>query len=111
MNTFLVLFLAPTSVIDEWMKVSPEQREVEEKKMREEWDTWMAAHGDMVKETMAAGKTKRVTSAGVIDTRNDIMLYSFIEAESHEAAAKAYEGHPHFGIPQASIEVMTIRAL
>jgi hypothetical protein len=39
------------------------------------------------------------------------MLYSVIEAESHDIAAKAYEGHPHLGIPQASIEVMAIRPM
>jgi hypothetical protein len=37
------------------------------------------------------------------------MLYSFVEAESHEAAAKAFEGHPNLGIPQSSIEIMEIR--
>ena len=56
--------------------------------------------------TEAGGKTKRVTASGVSDTRNDIMLYSFVEAESHEAAANAFENHPHLQIPQASIEVM-----
>ncbi len=111
MNKFLVQFLAPVATIDEWMKVSPEVREVEEKKMKEEWDAWMKAHEGIIKETNAAGKTKRVTSAGVVDARNDLMLYSIVEAESHEAAAKAFEGHPHFGIPQASIEVMAIRGM
>jgi uncharacterized NAD(P)/FAD-binding protein YdhS len=111
MNTFLVLFLAPASVIAEWMQTDQATREVEEKKMREAWDTWMAEHGSMIKETHAAGKTKRVTSEGVSDTKNDIMLYSIIEAESHEAAAQVFEGHPHFGIPGASIEVMAIRKM
>jgi hypothetical protein len=39
------------------------------------------------------------------------MLYSFVEADSHEAAAKAFEGHPHLQIPQSSIEVMEVRAM
>jgi hypothetical protein len=111
MNTFLVHFLAPTSSIDEWMKKPEEERKAEEKKMKEEWDVWTAAHSGMIKETKAAGKAKRVTSAGVADSRNELMLYSIIEAESHEAAAKAFEGHPHFAIPEASIEVMSIRPM
>jgi hypothetical protein len=111
MNRFLVMFLAPTSVMEEWMKTSPEVKEVEEKKMKDAWNAWTETHAGMIKETTAAGKTKRVTAEGVVDARNDLMLYSIVEAESHEAAAKAFEGHPHFGIPGASIEVMAIRSM
>ncbi len=111
MNKFLVHFLAPSSVIDEWMKKPEEERKVEEKKMKEEWDVWMAEHTNFVKETNAAGKTKRVTSAGIADSRNDLMLYAIVEAESHEAAANAFLGHPHFAIPGASIDVMTTRSM
>jgi hypothetical protein len=71
----------------------------------------MSAHSAMILSTDAGGKTKRVTSGGVSDTRNDIVLYSIIEAESHEAAAKLFEDHPHLQIPQSSIEVMEIRPM
>lgn len=111
MNKFLVLFLAPSAVLDEWMKKPEAERAEAEKKMRDEWNAWMAIHADMIKETNAGGKTKRVTESGVIDARNDIMIYSTIEAKSHEEAAKAYEGHPHLGIPQASIEIMAIHSM
>lgn len=57
------------------------------------------------------GKTKRVTAQGTSDTKNDIMLYAILEAESHEAAAKTFERHPHLQIPQSSIEVMEIHPL
>jgi len=57
------------------------------------------------------GKTKLVNNQGTFDTKNDIMLYSLVEAESHEAAAKSFEGHPHLQIPQSSIEVMEIHSL
>jgi hypothetical protein len=111
MNKFLVMFLAPANVMAEWMKKPEEERKAEEAKMKEAWDAWSVAHADFIKETNAAGKTKRVTSAGVEDHKNDLMLYVIVEAESHEAAAKAFEGHPHFAIPGASIEVMTTRSM
>lgn len=111
MNKYLVLFLAPTAVLDDWMKKPEAERESVEKKMREDWDAWMAAHTDLVKETFGAGKTKRVDPKGVTDSRNEIMLYSIVEAASHEDAAKAYETHPHLGIPESSIEVMAIRPM
>ncbi len=111
MNTFLVQFIAPMGALDEWAKVSPEVKEVEEKKMRDAWNAWTEAHAGMIKETNAAGKTKLVTATGVTDHRNGLMLYSIVEAESHEAAAKAFEGHPHFTIPEATIEIMAIRKM
>ncbi len=39
------------------------------------------------------------------------MLYAIAEAESHEAAAKSFEGHPHLQIPESTIEIMEIRPL
>ena len=107
----MVLFLAPASVLDEWMKKDPTEREEGEKKMRAEWDAWTLSHASMIKETKAAGKTKRVDAAAVTDARNDIMLYSIVEGVSAEEVAEAFVGHPHFTIPQASIEIMSIRSM
>jgi hypothetical protein len=112
MSKFLVLYSAPVSVIDEWMKTPVEVRREAEAKMMQDWKNWMADHAKLFADKGAGvGKTKRVTSQGVADARNDIMLYAIVEAESHDAAAKAFEGHPHFGIPQASIEVMPLNPL
>jgi hypothetical protein len=111
MNTFMVLFLAPATVMDEWMKKAPAEREEGEKKMRAEWDAWTATHVSMIKETKAAGKTKKVDASGVKDTRNDIMLYSIVEGASAESVAETFVGHPHFTIPEASIEIMSIRSM
>ena len=112
MKKFLVTYLAPTSVIDEWMKTEPETRKREEEKMMGEWKKWMSDHKNVFSDTgSGVGKPKRVTKQGVADTRNDLMLYAIVEADSHEAAARIFEGHPHLQIPQASIEVMEINPL
>jgi hypothetical protein len=108
---FIVLYLAPASVLADWAKTDPEIRKATEQKMQAEWRKWMGDHAKMILLTEAGGKTKRVTASGISDTKNDIMLYSFVEAESHEAAAKLFEHHPHLQIPQSSIEVMEARAL
>jgi hypothetical protein len=39
------------------------------------------------------------------------MIYAIVEGESQEAVAKLFETHPHFGIPNATIEVSAIRAI
>ena len=108
---FLVLFLAPAKVIEDWSKTDPKVREEAEQKMRGDWMKWMGDHAKMIVNTEAGGQTKVVTSNGVSDIKNDIMLYSIVEAESHEAATKAFETHPHLGIPQSSIQVMAIRPM
>ncbi len=79
--------------------------------MRAEFGAWMRQHAHMITATEAGGKTKRVSPSGVADAKNDIMLYSFVEAESHDAAARIFEGHPHLQIPQSSIEIMEVKSM
>jgi hypothetical protein len=112
MKRFLVTYLAPASVIDEWKKTNPETRKAAEEKMQSDWKKWMSEHARIFVDNGAGvGKTRRVTVQGSADGRNDIMLYAIVQAESHEAASKMFEDHPHLGIPQASIEVMEIHPL
>lgn len=54
-----------------------------------------------------ARKTKRAAPEGLTDIKNVMTGYVIIEAESHEAAAKLFEQHPHFAIfPGDSVEIM-----
>ena len=90
MSQFLVLYLAPASVVEDWKKTEPAKRKESEQAMQRDWKTWMGDHARMFVDTGGGvGKTKRVAAQGVLDARNDIMLYAIVEAESHEAAAKA----------------------
>jgi hypothetical protein len=112
MKKFLVTYLAPASVIDDWKKTDPAKRKEAEEKMMTEWKKWMGDHANIFSDPGAGvGKTKRVTAQGAADARNDIMLYATIEAESHDAAAQTFKDHPHLQIPQSSIEVMEINPL
>jgi hypothetical protein len=111
MQKFFVAFIAPASVMAEWMKKPVEERKGEEEKMKADWDAWMSAHRSAIKETAGLGKTKRVTKDGVTDVSNDLMMYSIVEAESADAAAKMFEGHPHFGIPEATLDIMPVNPI
>ncbi len=111
MQKFLVMYLIPRAVLDDWKKVDPEQRKGSEEKMMAEWQKWMSDHASMITDTWVGGKTKRVVAGDTSDVRNDITLFSFIEAESHEAATAIFEKHPHLQIPQSSIEVMEMRSM
>lgn len=105
---FFVTYQMPHSGLDEWMKLPEDERKAQEGQMKNEWDAWMAAHKDAMIESAGVGRPKKITKDGAEDARNDLMMYSFIEAETPEAAAKMFEGHPHFGIPGAWIEVMPV---
>ena len=105
---YFVTYQMPHSGLDEWMKLPEEERKAQEQQMQTEWNAWMAEHKDVISETAGVGKPKRITSNGIEDTRNDLMMYSFVEAESLEAAADLFKNHPHFGIPGGWIEVMSV---
>jgi hypothetical protein len=111
LKKFLVLYLVPTDVMAGWSKTDPATRKPAEERMQAEWGRWMGQHAKMITLTEAAGKTKAVTPAGIEDIKNEIMLYSIVEAETHDNAAKAFANHPHLTIPQSSIQVMEVRGI
>lgn len=72
------------------------------------WQAWMQEHADQIVDSGGPlGKTKRVTKAGVADSRNNIAAYVVVDAETHEAAAAMFENHPHFAIfPGDGVDIM-----
>lgn len=112
MKKFLVLFLSPVSVLEEWMNKPKEERKAEEDRMSVEWKKWIKDNEDSIIEAPAgAGKTKTVNQKGIIDTRNDVMMYAIVKANSHDEAAALFVNHTHLQIPEATIEIMEINPL
>ena len=72
------------------------------------WHRWMDDNAaSVVVAGGPLGKTKKVGKAGVTDIQNRMTGFIVVKAESHEAAASLFEGHPHFTIfPGDSVEVM-----
>ncbi|MGH8259351.1 MAG: hypothetical protein ACREUG_06630 [Steroidobacteraceae bacterium] len=72
------------------------------------WQEWMAAHqAAIVVVGGPLGRTKRASRDGIADIRNQMDAYVIVEAESHEAAARLFENHPHFAIfPGDAVEIM-----
>ncbi len=105
---FFVTYQMPHAGLDEWLKIPEAERKAQETTMESAWNAWMESHEEAITDTAGLGKPKRITSEGVEDSRNDLMMYSFLEAPSLEAAADLFKDHPHFGIPGGSIEVMPV---
>ncbi len=98
----------PHAGLDAWMQLSQDMRKEQEVEMQTQWNAWMESHKSDLVETAGVGKPKRITKDGIEDARNDIMMYSFVEADSLEVAAEMFKDHPHFGIPGGWIEVMSV---
>lgn len=110
MKKFLAIYLgsptAPKSA--EWAKMDEAKRKSTEASGIKAWGDWMMAHGSSIVEAGGPlGKTKRTSAKGVSDTKNQMTGWIVVQAESHEAAAKLFEQHPHFSIfPGDSVEIM-----
>jgi hypothetical protein len=74
------------------------------------WGAWMAEHAaQIVDQGGPVGKTKKVSADGISDIRNEVGGFITVKAESQEAAAKLFEGHPHFSIfPGDRVEIMEV---
>lgn len=74
------------------------------------WGDWMARNAEAIYESGGPlGKTKKVSAAGIADAQNNIAGFVIVEAKDHDAAARLFEGHPHFTIfPGDGVEVMPL---
>ncbi|MBT9445380.1 MAG: hypothetical protein IV086_06755 [Hyphomonadaceae bacterium] len=72
------------------------------------WHKWHADHAGILTDGGGPlGKTKRTGADGVSDIANNLAGYVILQAESHDAAARLFENHPHFTIfPGDGVEIM-----
>jgi hypothetical protein len=111
MNYYTAIYQMPLEGLQGWMAKPESERKDAEGKMKGEWDAWLAEHKDAVLNTIGLGQTKEVSKDGIKDTKNGMMLSSYVQAESLEAAAAIFKEHPHLQIPGAFIEVMATRQM
>lgn len=74
-------------------------------------EAWEAAHADVIGYAGGPlGPTKRISDAGeVTDMVNLLTVFMVVRADSHEAAVRLFEGHPHMSIfPCDGVEVMPV---
>jgi hypothetical protein len=112
MKKFLAVYTGtPTSrQATGWDALDPKERARREQAGMAAWMKWGEDHGAAVVENGGPlGKTKLVSKNGISDTRNNLAGYVIVEAESLDAAAKMFVGHPHFSIfPGDGVEVVEV---
>jgi transcription antitermination factor NusG len=110
MKKFLAIYLGSPSALEKsgWNTMEETKRKKVEASGIKAWGDWMVAHrAAVVEQGGPLGKTKRTAAEGVSDAKNSMTGYVIVNAESHQAAAKMFEKHPHFTIfPGDSVEVM-----
>lgn len=110
MKKFLAVYLGSESgaAHKKWEALDEKTRERKEKDGMTGWMKWAEGNArSMVDNGSPLGTTKRISANGIADVTNQIVAYTIVQAESHEAAAKLFVNHPHFVIfPGDSVEVM-----
>jgi hypothetical protein len=111
-GTYLAIFLGSknNSRMAEWMALPEAERKAREQQGIAAWKEWMEKnHAAVIGAGGPLGRTKRVSGRGIEDVANEMGAFTVVRAESHEAAAKLFENHPHFTIfPGEAVEVMPI---
>ncbi|MGH6890232.1 MAG: YciI family protein [Rhizomicrobium sp.] len=111
-DTYLAVFLGSKTGPrwTAWNALSEEDRRAKEREGMAAWKSWMEKHqAALVGMGGPLGKTKKVTEHGAEDTSNQMGAFMVVRADSHAAAAKLFEKHPHFTIfPGESIEIMPV---
>lgn len=111
-DTYLAVFLGDRTGkrMQEWNALSESERTARQQKGMAAWGAWMEKHGPaIVAEGGPLGKTKRASANGIEDISNALSAFVVVRADSHAAAAKMFEGHPHFSIfPGEAVEIMPV---
>jgi hypothetical protein len=110
MKKFLAVYIGTEAALEraEWNTMDKDKRKARESAGFKAWMDWGNANSAIiVDQGSPLGKTKRASPEGLADIKNVMAGYVIIQAESHEAAAKLFEHHPHFSIfPGDSVEIM-----
>ena len=108
MKNFLAIYIGSESSRSNWNKLDEKTRQDRMGAGMKAWGDWMVTHkASVVVEGNPLGKAKRTASQGIADIRNNMTGYVIVQAESHEAAARMFENHPHFTIfPGDAVEIM-----
>jgi hypothetical protein len=111
-DTYLAVFVgsATSPRRAAWDALPEGERRAREREGVAAWHAWVAKHrSEIVAMGGPLGKTKKIAQNGISDISNQMGAFTVVRADSHEAAAKLFEQHPHFSIfPGDSVEVMPV---
>jgi hypothetical protein len=111
-DTFLAVFVGGKTSprMQAWMAMPEAEQQAKMKAGIAAWHGWMDRHTDsLVFAGGPLGKTKKIGPGGIEDISNAMGGFVVVKADSHEAAVKLFENHPHFAVfPGEAVEVMPV---
>ncbi|MGA8708860.1 MAG: hypothetical protein WB646_17955 [Steroidobacteraceae bacterium] len=111
-NTYLAVFLGGKNSPRwaAWQALPESERRSKEQQGMAAWKGWVEKHhAAIVSMGGPLGKTKKVSASGTADISNQMGAFTVVRADSHEAAARMFDQHPHFAIfPGDNVEIMPI---
>lgn len=110
MKRFLAMFTGSPAALAAWETLPESERQDRQSRGMVAWKDWAIENaGSIVEMGGPLSRTKLVSKAGVSDIRNPMAAFTVVQAESHDAAARLFVGHPHFMLfPGEGVEVMEI---
>jgi hypothetical protein len=108
MKTFLAIYTAAAASIAKWNAMREHELMQRQAEGVKAWHAWAEKNkASIVEMGGPLGRTKSISPKGVTDIRNNMTAYTVVQADSHEAAARLFENHPHFThFPSDAVEVM-----
>ncbi len=111
-DTYLAVFLGSKASPRRaaWDALPEGDRRAKKREGMAAWKAWIELHrAAIVSMGGPLGKTRKVTQRGIDDTSNDMGAFMVVRADSHEAAARLFDEHPHFSVfPGDSVEIMPV---
>jgi hypothetical protein len=108
MPRFLAVYtMKPEDLARFRLLTKAEQNAIDDAGLKQ-WLNWQSENAASFPDTGGmVGKTKRVTKHGISDAQNTFCGYIVVQAENIDAAARLFEGHPHFTVfPGDGVDVM-----
>ena len=94
-----------------WRAMTPDEKAARDAEGLAALEAWDEAHRDViVYQGGPLGPTKRIGDDGeIIDMINEMTVFMVVKADSHEAATRLFEGHPHMTVFVCdAVEVMPL---
>ena len=110
MKNFLAIYIGTATALEksQWNQMDEQRRKAREAEGMRAWMEWGQKNAAAIVDVGGPlGKTKRASPEGLEDIKNVMVGYVVVRAESHEAAARLFDNHPHFSVlPGDSVEIM-----
>lgn len=110
MPNYLAVFTGSPQALAAWEQLSEAERAQRQAQGVAAWQQWAADHAAAIVDMGGPlSRTTLVDRNGPSEIRNNLAAFTVVRADSRDAAARMFLGHPHFTLfPGEGVEVMEV---